>query len=180
MSLPRRQRTVIPVNKLAFLSLPLFASILGVSGHFAPYDTPMLLRSSRQMACVSSLFKQTASQTEGPYYHKAPTRANITEGKPGVPLALTIAMKNRDCSPFPSGSRVSIWHADAVGAYSGFLTAPDGDGVITNATGSSFLRGEQLSNDDGQVTFYTIVPGWYTSVRGFAYHKFARRSAVDI
>ena len=47
---------------------------------------------------------------------------------------------------------MEIWHADASGSYSGF-----GSG----GSGTTFLRGGQVSASDGTVTFDTIYPGWY-------------------
>ena len=47
---------------------------------------------------------------------------------------------------------VEIWHADAEGDYSGF-----GSG----GSATTFLRGGQMSDDDGVAVFDTIYPGWY-------------------
>ena len=48
-------------------------------------------------------------------------RSDITEGRPGVPLALTMALvsASADCAPI-SDARVDLWHCDADGNYSGF------------------------------------------------------------
>ncbi len=83
-------------------------------------------------------------------------RSDITEGRPGVPLALTMALVNAsaDCAPI-SDARVDLWHCDADGNYSGFGQP----GVDT--TGETFCRGIQISDGAGLVTFKTIYPGWY-------------------
>ena len=57
------------------------------------------------------------------------------------------------CAPIKDAA-VDLWHCDASGAYSGFES---GGG----RTGTVFLRGTQVSNSDGVVTFKTIYPGWY-------------------
>ena len=82
-------------------------------------------------------------------------RADITEGKEGVPMTLTLAIVdvNSDCAPL-SGTRIDLWHCDALGAYSGFQQ----QGVDTNS--ETFCRGIQLADANGQVSF-TIFPGWY-------------------
>jgi protocatechuate 3,4-dioxygenase beta subunit len=47
-----------------------------------------------------------------------------------------------------------LWHADALGAYS--------DEAALGTRGQPFLRGYQLTDDDGVVRFRTIYPGWYS------------------
>jgi protocatechuate 3,4-dioxygenase beta subunit len=90
--------------------------------------------------------------TEGPYYVAGePTRRDVTEGKPGAPLALKLTVVDTSCAPI-SGATVEIWHADASGDYSAF-----GKG----ASSRTFLRGQQVTGADGLVSFDTIYPGWY-------------------
>jgi protocatechuate 3,4-dioxygenase beta subunit len=89
--------------------------------------------------------------TEGPYYvDGALTRRDVTEGRPGVPLELRLAVQNAaTCKPI-AGANVEIWHADAGGGYSGV----DGDTA-------DWLRGNQRAGASGAVRFATIYPGWY-------------------
>ena len=88
-------------------------------------------------------------------------RSDITEGKTGVPLTLTLTIvnSNNECAVI-SDARVDIWHCDKDGYYSeyeepGYLGTED-------LRGDTFLRGIQLSDSNGQVKFTTIYPGWYT------------------
>jgi protocatechuate 3,4-dioxygenase beta subunit len=70
----------------------------------------------------------TPEQEVGPYYiDDALVRADLTEGKPGLPLTLRIAVvDSRSCAPLPHAA-VDIWHCDALGLYSGFTAnSPDG------------------------------------------------------
>jgi protocatechuate 3,4-dioxygenase beta subunit len=70
----------------------------------------------------------TSEQEEGPYYiDDEKLRADITEGRPGVPLKLRIALvDSRTCAPLANAA-VDIWHCDALGVYSGFTSnSPDG------------------------------------------------------
>src|SRR2546426_160359 len=92
-------------------------------------------------------------QTEGPYYiSNEKVRRNITEGKPGTPLTLRLAVLDAStCRPI-KGAAVDIWHADASGVYSGF---GQGSGNRT------FLRGIQRTDAKGIAVFQTIYPGWY-------------------
>jgi protocatechuate 3,4-dioxygenase beta subunit len=95
----------------------------------------------------------TPEQTEGPYYlDNERLRRNITEGRPGTPLILRLAVVDAStCRPI-KGAIVDIWHADAGGVYSGF----------GRGTGNrTFMRGMQKTDASGIATFRTVYPGWY-------------------
>lgn len=93
--------------------------------------------------------------TQGPYYVSGEMlRGDITEDQPGVPLYLDIQLiSTRDCEPI-EGLALDIWHANATGTYSGY---PDPEGGMN----TTFLRGIQVTDDDGVVEFKTIFPGHY-------------------
>ena len=95
----------------------------------------------------------TPEQTEGPYYIAGEkVRRTITDGRPGTPLTLHLQVVNAStCKPI-KGAAVDIWHADAVGVYSGF-----GQG----AGNRTFMRGIQRTDEKGVATFRTVYPGWY-------------------
>jgi len=112
---------------------------------------------------TSSSCVVTPSETEGPYPDRlgminsqAFFRRDITEGRPGLALSLvlTIVNTNQNCQPL-SNAAVEIWQCDATGNYSEYAQ-PGYDG-----TGQTFLRGLQVTDTNGQVTFTTIYPGWY-------------------
>jgi len=94
--------------------------------------------------------------TEGPFYlDPRLVRRDITEGRPGVPLGLTLQVVDGDCRPL-AGARVDVWHCDAAGDYSG-VRQPGG----ANTVGETFLRGTQATDGAGVAAFATIWPGWY-------------------
>jgi protocatechuate 3,4-dioxygenase beta subunit len=95
----------------------------------------------------------TPEQTEGPYYiAKEKLRRNITDGRPGTPLTLRLAVFDaKTCRPI-RGAAVDIWHCDASGIYSGY-----GAGRASR----TFMRGIQRTNAKGVATFKTVYPGWY-------------------
>jgi protocatechuate 3,4-dioxygenase beta subunit len=95
----------------------------------------------------------TPELTEGPYYIAGEkVRRNITEGRPGAPLTLRLAVVDAStCKPI-KGAAVDIWHADAGGVYSGF-----GAG----SSNRTFMRGIQRTDATGVATFQTVYPGWY-------------------
>ena len=103
-------------------------------------------------------------ETAGPYpdqlgmiNNSAFFRQDITEGKSGLPLTLTITVVNvkTSCGPV-GGANVEIWQCDASGNYSEY-SQPG-----YNGTGQTFLRGLQTTDSAGKVTFRTIYPGWYS------------------
>lgn len=85
------------------------------------------------------------------------TSSSTTEGKTGVPLTVTLTVQDvsNGCTPV-SGAAVYIWHCDKDGLYSGYST-----GTNAGQAGLTYLRGIQVTNSSGQVTFTTIYPGWY-------------------
>jgi protocatechuate 3,4-dioxygenase beta subunit len=73
----------------------------------------------------------------------------------GVPLTLTVTVVDteKSCAPY-ANAQVDIWQCNAAGVYS--------DISAENTSSETWLRGYQLTDARGQVTFTTIVPGWYS------------------
>lgn len=65
---------------------------------------------------------------EGPYYLPSSLllRSNITEGQPGVPLALRVLVEDPDCKPLP-GTIVDVWQVNSTGYYSGYSFSGAGE-----------------------------------------------------
>ena len=80
--------------------------------------------------------------------------AGATAVATGVPLTVTLTLVNvgASCASL-AGRAVCIWHCDRSGLYSLY-----GSGV----TGENYLRGVQVSDANGQVTFTTIFPACYS------------------
>ena len=53
---------------------------------------------------------------------------------------------------------MNIWHCDAAGHYSEYGNHPLQQKDYTEV---SFLRGRQITNENGEVSFISIFPGWY-------------------
>ncbi len=110
----------------------------------------------------SSTCLLTAALTEGPYFvdeklNRADIRSDPSTGaiSLGVPLALTFTVSRvigAACTPL-TGAYIDVWHCDAAGAYSDVSGA---------GAGRKFLRGYQVTDVNGQVTFTTVYPGWYS------------------
>lgn len=104
----------------------------------------------------------TPELTEGPYFvDELLNRADLVSGTAraavtdGQPLALTLgvySLASGVATPIVS-AMVDLWHADAIGTYS--------DIASEGTSGETWLRGYQLTDAAGQVSFATIYPGWY-------------------
>ncbi|MDI9889654.1 dioxygenase family protein [Microbacterium sp. IEGM 1404] len=72
----------------------------------------------------------------------------------GVPLTFTFTLSDlANGNAAYAGAAVYVWHCDADGLYSMYS-----DAVIDE----TYLRGIQVADAQGQVTFTTIVPGCYS------------------
>ena len=101
----------------------------------------------------------TPEVTEGPYYFDpAMERADITEGRPGVPTRIRLQVVDAACLPM-ADARVDIWHCDALGLYSGY--PGQGNEGTTDTTGETFMRGTVFTDAKGIAEFITVYPGWY-------------------
>jgi protocatechuate 3,4-dioxygenase beta subunit len=137
----------------------------------------LLLSGPARAACILA-----PSMTEGPYWvDEKLNRSDITTGTTrnsvlgAVPLQLKIKLFDDNgllCSNIPAGNvMVDIWHCDAAGEYS------DTSGAGQSSTiGQDFLRGYQISANDGTVIFKTVYPGWY---QGRTTHIHFRARAYD-
>jgi len=132
-----------------------------------------------------------AEQEQGPFYVDGMlVRRQIAEDRKGIPLRLRLVlMDSRTCAPL-KGAAVDLWHCDAMGLYSGYTQTkmggpppggpggrmggpppgpPPGGGGFGPPPGGgmkasdklTFLRGIQMTSDDGSVEFETIFPGFY-------------------
>ena len=123
------------------------------SATIAPTETPAAT-STPIPSCIL-----TPEQVLGPYYIDVGlARSDVREDREGVVLRLALQLVDAEgCTPIRDAV-VNIWHADAVGIYSGFAGQPGG----IDTTGETFLRGFQVTDADGRVEFTTVYPGWYT------------------
>ena len=104
---------------------------------------------------------EAPTETEGPFPTKVPSsyvRSNIVDSRTGVPFTMNITIKNKNagCAGL-AGAIVDVWHCDKDGYYSEY----GGTGMQTvDFTAVHFLRGRQVTNANGLVTFNSIYPGY--------------------
>lgn len=162
--LPNRQRrqTLALLGSLG--ALPMIGCQVESASTESSTSTDSSSSSTSSTSATTGSCTLIPTETQGPYPllsiigDSAMIRPNITEGKTGVPLTLTLSFVdvNNYCEPI-SGIYVYVWHCDKDGRYSGYSNTTNRDHV-----GETFLRGLQQTDENGQVTFVTIYPGWYT------------------
>ena len=105
----------------------------------------------------------TPEAGEGPFYLDPKLiRSDITSGQAGAPLELALqVVRASDCATL-ANARVDVWHADAIGLYSGYEKQSGVGGISTAvAVGQQYLRGTQVTDPKGHVQFRTVFPSWY-------------------
>ena len=82
-----------------------------------------------------------------------PSFAGATGVAAGVPLTVTLKLVNTGASCVSlAGYAVYLWHCSRDGLYSMYSAG---------VTAENYLRGVQVSDSNGEVTFSTIFPGCY-------------------
>ncbi|MFD0527151.1 protocatechuate dioxygenase [Kitasatospora arboriphila] len=126
------------------------------------------------------------STTQGPYYFDADkVRSDIREDRQGSRLRLAIRVQDSESCRAVPDAVVEIWHCDAASHYSGAEALstggggapggapgrPDGNGGgggggsqadLVPQDDKRYLRGAQVTDTNGIVSFTTIWPGWYS------------------
>ncbi|WP_405720892.1 intradiol ring-cleavage dioxygenase [Streptomyces sp. NBC_01537] len=156
-SLISRRRVVLGGSAIAAAAGLGIAGLAGAatnSGTSAEAGTGTSGTSSGSGVCTL-----TAEATEDDYaLTGALTRQDIREDKEGVQIDYTFTVVDtaNDCAPL-SDALVEIWQCDALGEYSGFV----GEHGNTEDDDSTWLRGGNITDSDGQVLFTSIWPGHY-------------------
>jgi protocatechuate 3,4-dioxygenase beta subunit len=164
---------------------------VGGRAAFAATTTAATTGQPVSVAEAAAACSLTSESIEGPYYlDYLLMRRNVVEDRTGVRLTLRLrVIDSRTCRPIRNAG-VEIWHCDALGVYSGYTATGSGGGGGTPPSGNpstppsgnpsgpppdggnpgghvtptddlTYLRGIQISDHNGYVTFTSIVPGWY-------------------
>ncbi len=116
-------------------------------------------------ACVVQPEYRSYASKLYPRYHRRDIRYDCVTGssKEGVPLELEfqIWLINADACMPCNNALIDVCHCDANGDYP-FLHEMDPSVGHYVDPEQSFLRGQQLSDQEGKANFLTIVPGWYS------------------
>jgi protocatechuate 3,4-dioxygenase beta subunit len=120
----------------------------------------VVISQSKSIACTV-----IPTETAGPYpilstQLAATLRSDMRESIVGQ--LHTIKLKiigDSNCLPL-ANAEVDVWHCNPQGHYSGYTTSGK-DGSVNDA-GKTYLRGRAMTDSNGEVTFTTIFPGWYS------------------
>lgn len=130
--------------------------LLGV-GAVVPFkDALAATPANKGTACVL-----IPSETEGPFpldltANSTYFRQDVREDRTGTTLNLKMKILGlNNCGPMQN-VRVNIWACDKDGIYSGYSNAQN-----PGSTTTTYLRGYQMTDANGEVNFTTIFPGWY-------------------
>ncbi|KAF7550894.1 hypothetical protein G7Z17_g5401 [Cylindrodendrum hubeiense] len=106
----------------------------------------------------------TPEVTQGPYYVAGEyVREDLVEDQGGLDIVLDYQVIDVDtCEPIPD-VYLEMWHCNSTGVYSGVVASGNGDSTDESNIDNTWLRGIQLTNDDGVAQFESIFPGHYTS-----------------
>lgn len=103
----------------------------------------------------------TCVQSLGPCYVESPVRQDITEGKVGLPMRLALEVVDaQTCNPIENAT-VEVWSTDAEGVYSGQTPARMCSNGQPEARQTNFMRGAQITSNNGRADFDAVYPGWY-------------------
>lgn len=139
-----------------------FIKTLGIAGAGTLVPFPKLFaQGNSNSEAASGSCTLIPTETAGPFpldltANTTFFRQDITENLAGVPLTLKLKIiGDQNCEPMQN-VRVNVWHCDKDGVYSGYNTAQN-----PGSSTSTYLRGYQMTDANGEVEFTTIFPGWY-------------------
>ncbi len=151
---------------VGFGAAPLVAGRLGAPGAAAAGLTGA--GTVTDATCLSAVPEETAGPypgdgSNGPNIltHSGVVRSDIRSSfgsssttAPGVPVTIRLTIQNLadGCSPLV-GAAVYLWHCDRAGNYSMYSAG---------VTGENYLRGVQVTDSTGTVSFTSIFPGCYS------------------
>jgi protocatechuate 3,4-dioxygenase beta subunit len=112
-----------------------------------PYPADGTNASSGATSNVLSVSGVVRSDIRSSFISSTTTASGVT-----VTLTLRLVDVSTGCLPI-AGAAIYIWQCDAQGRYSLYSSG---------VTGESYLRGVQITDSNGEVTFTTIYPGCYS------------------
>ena len=155
---PERMEPTVPSWQPSRIDMGRRRALIGLSGIVVAAMGSARASAQSPRSCVL-----TPEAGEGPFYLDPKLlRSDITSGQPGAPLQLAMqVVRAGDCATL-ANARVDVWHADALGLYSGYARQSGVGGVSPDAAvGRQYLRGTQVTDMSGNVQFRTIFPSWY-------------------
>lgn len=151
------------------------AGLVGAVGAVGSITTLRGVGASPAEAATVGTCTVTPVVTEGPYWvdeklNRSDVRSDGdgSNTQAGIPLTLSVLLKDSACGEPVQNAQIDIWHANAPGHYSDYSQE--------GTAGHQWLRGYQVTDSQGRVTFTTVYPGWYS---GRAIHIHVRIRMYD-
>jgi protocatechuate 3,4-dioxygenase beta subunit len=144
-------------------------TVLGGAGALAVAGSTAWGEASLADSTVAACRAEVESETAGPYPADGSNGPNVrnlagvvrsdirpsfggrTGVAQGVPLTFSLIVNGLNCAPL-AGAAVYAWHCDREGRYSLYTSG------VTN---QNYLRGIQVADSTGKVTFVSAFPGCY-------------------
>jgi protocatechuate 3,4-dioxygenase beta subunit len=144
-------------------------AVLGGAGAFALAGGGTLLGGTAQ-AAAAACAELVESETAGPFPADGsngidvrtvagivrrdirPSFGGSSTVAGGVPLRFSLVVSDLSCAPLV-GAAVYVWHCDREGRYSLYSSG---------VTGENYLRGIQVTDRHGRVSFTSVFPACYT------------------
>lgn len=160
------------INGATASSYSIAATVAGDAGSYhvvVTNSTGSVTSNSATLTISSGLnLVATPTVTERPFFvDENLNRLNLLSGTTrttiinGIPFTVTFtlyALSGTTATPL-EGAHVDLWHCDTIGVYS---DEASGSIQSENTVGQTWLRGYQVTDSSGVVSFQTIYPGWYT------------------
>ncbi|KAH7124765.1 Intradiol ring-cleavage dioxygenase [Dactylonectria macrodidyma] len=129
------------------------------TGHGYTVNTDAATLFSGYNSCIL-----TPEVTQGPYYVAGEyVREDLVEEQEGLDIILDYQVIDvNTCEPVPD-VYLEMWHCNSTGVYSGIVSSGNGDSSDETNIDNTWLRGIQLTDEDGVAQFESIFPGHYTS-----------------
>ncbi|KAF7555190.1 hypothetical protein G7Z17_g2355 [Cylindrodendrum hubeiense] len=120
----------------------------------------------------------TPEVTQGPYYVSGEyVRENLIEEQEGLDIILDYQVIDIDTCETVPNVYLEMWHCNSTGVYSGVVAGGNGDSSDQSNIDNTWLRGIQLTDEDGVAQFESLFPGHYTS-RATHIHIMAHTNAT--
>jgi protocatechuate 3,4-dioxygenase beta subunit len=156
--------TDLPPNLLSRRTVPRASSVVGAGAVIGvgPLTRALTSAAGASTSTANAVADCTlvVAGESGPFFvdgqrERSDVRIDSATGAAidGVPLKLTLTFNDGGCNAALVGARVDIWSANPEGVYS--------DEASEDSTGHDYLRGYQITDATGTVSFTTLYPGWY-------------------
>ncbi|MBL7012815.1 MAG: T9SS type A sorting domain-containing protein [Candidatus Marinimicrobia bacterium] len=120
----------------------------------------------------------TQNDILGPYWtENHPNRTLLANAdEPGTRIFISGTVKANDCETPIENAIVDVWHANDNGCYTIFMECDSG-----NSDDDPYnLRGQMITNENGEYAFETIWPGYYAGRPKHFHYKITTPNGLEL